>query len=353
LARTRWALIHCSIQDPNRSFMMGSFFVLQTYVARKGKLEPVVGDAVALGKAFWIDVHEPTPEEQRALEQALSIRLRVPEEPAGFRVSTPLRSVDNYLILTALLLAGLDEHRPQLVTVQFIKSQGPLVTVSKGGPGGLAWLAKECEDCISPQAGEAFPVFLDMIVEHATDMLDRIGGDLDRVNRALFQHHAARKHRLQFQSSPRRRNRQLERILIELGYCQEVLVKLRRSILSFRRTIILLRTRETAREAKEKLEWFERELQSLAETEQDLSATAAFMLDGAVGFIGILQSRTINIMTIVGVLLTPPVLVASVYGMNFQQIPELSWSWGYPWALALMVVSALGMYVIVRLRGWF
>jgi magnesium transporter len=225
--------------------------------------------------------------------------------------------------------------------------------VSKGGPGGLGWLAKECEDCISPQGGEAFPVFLDMIVEHATDMLDRIGGDLDRVNRALFQHHTARKHRLQFQSSPRRRNRQLERILIELGYCQEVLVKLRRSILSFRRTIILLRTRETAREAKEKLEWFERELQSLAETEQDLSATAAFMLDGAVGFIGILQSRTINIMTIVGVLLTPPVLVASIYGMNFQQIPELGWSWGYPWALALMVISALGMYVIVRLRGWF
>jgi magnesium transporter len=251
-----------------------------------------------------------------------------------------------------LLLCGLDEHQPQLVTVQFIKSRGPLVTVSKGGPGGLAWLARECEDCVPAGANEAFPVFLDMIVEHATDMLDRIGGDLDGLNRKLFQHHAARKRRLSFEASPRRRNRQLERILIELGYFQEALVKLRRSILSFRRTIILLRTRETGGEAREKLEWFERELQSLADTEQDLSATATFMLDGAVGFIGILQSRTINIMTIVGVLLTPPVLVASVYGMNFKQIPELSWSWGYPWALALMVISALVMYVVVRLRGW-
>ena len=116
--------------------------MLQAYVARSGKLEPVSGDAVALTKAFWIDVHEPTPEEQQAVEHALDIRLRVPEEPAAFRVSTPLRTSDGYFTLTALLLAGLDEHRPQLVTVQLIKSKGPLVTVSKGGPGGLAWLLR-------------------------------------------------------------------------------------------------------------------------------------------------------------------------------------------------------------------
>jgi magnesium transporter len=84
-----------------------------------------------------------------------------------------------------------------------------------------------------------------------------------------------------------------------------------------------------------------------------LSATAAFMLDGAVGFIGILQNRTINILTIVGVLLTPPVLVASTYGMNFQHMPELGWTWGYPWALALMIISALLTYFVGRQRGWF
>jgi magnesium transporter len=76
------------------------------------------------------------------------------------------------------------------------------------------------------------------------------------------------------------------------------------------------------------------------------------MLDGAVGYIGILQSRTINIMTIVGVLLTPPVLIASAYGMNFKHMPELEWTYGYAWALGMMVLSALVTYVIVRVRGW-
>jgi magnesium transporter len=101
-----------------------------------------------------------------------------------------------------------------------------------------------------------------------------------------------------------------------------------------------------------KLKSFEHELKALAEAEEDLSATNAFMLDGAVGYIGILQSRVINILTILGVLLTPPVLVASVYGMNFKHMPELDWTWGYAWALGLMVVSAIVMYVIVRMRGW-
>jgi len=199
----------------------------------------------------------------------------------------------------------------------------------------------------------SFLVLLDLIIECATDMLDHVGEDLERINRSLFQHHATRKHRLRIEASPRRRTHQLEVILTELGYCREVLVKLRRSVLSFRRVVILLQERDDESPLAGKLKLFEHELKALAEAEEDLSATNAFMLDGAVGYIGILQSKVINILTILGVLLTPPVLVASVYGMNFKHMPELDWSWGYPWALGLMAVSAVVMYVIVRMRGGF
>jgi magnesium transporter len=327
--------------------------LLQAYVVEGATLKPVSNDAVALADVFWIDLYEPTPEEQKAVERALDIRLRLPEEPARFQISTPLRSADGTIVMTALLLAGLDVRQPQLVTVQFIRGKGPLVTVTKGGgSGGLGWLAQQCEDCVPPDARDAFSVLLDLIIECATDLLDHVGGDLERLNNLLFQHHATPRRRLRMEASPRRRNRQLERILTELGYCREVLVKLRRSVLSLRRVVMLLHERDVKGGLTGKLESFEHELKALAEAEEDLSATTAFMLDGAVGFIGILQSRTINIMTILGVLLTPPVLVASVYGMNFKHMPELDWAWGYAWALGLMVVSALAMYVIVRLRGW-
>jgi magnesium transporter len=326
--------------------------VLQAYAVEGSGLKPMAGSATALGSAYWIDLYEPTPDEQKGVERLLGTKLRVPEEPARFQISAPLRSSGDTVTLTALLLVGLKPRQPQLVTVQFIKSKGPLITVTKGGPGGLAWLAQQCEDCVPSGTSDAFLVLLDLIIEHATDALDQIGEDLERLNNALFQHHATRKRRLMIEASPRRRNRQLERVLTDLGYCREVLVKLRRSVLSFRRVVILLRERDAAGASADKLKSFEHELKALAEAEEDLSATTSFMLDGAVGFIGILQSRIINIMTIVGVLLTPPVLVASVYGMNFKHMPELEWAWGYGWGLGLMVLSALVTYVVVRVRGW-
>jgi magnesium transporter len=326
--------------------------VLQAYVVEGGGLKPVSADLAKLSEVYWIDIYEPTPAEQKAVEQALDIRLRLPEEPAKFQISTPVRSTGGTITLTALLLAGFDVRRPQLVTVQFIRAKGPLVTVTKGGSGGLAWLAQQCDDCVPPGASDAFLVLLDLIIECATDLLDHVGDDLERINRALFQHHATPKHRLRIEASPRRRTHQLDLVLTELGYSREVLVKLRRSVLSFRRVIILLQERSVDSPLALKLKSFEHELKALAEAEEDLSATNAFMLDGAVGYIGILQSRVINILTILGVLLTPPVLVASVYGMNFKHMPELDWTWGYAWALGLMVVSAIVMYVIVRMRGW-
>ncbi len=119
--------------------------MLQAYSNAGGKLAPASADPAALAGAFWIDVHEPTSEEQAAIEQALGIELRVPEAPARFQVSTPLRTSAGSLTLTALLLAELDEHRPQLVTVSFVTG-GPLVTVTNGGAGGLGWLVTACED---------------------------------------------------------------------------------------------------------------------------------------------------------------------------------------------------------------
>lgn len=326
--------------------------MLQAYAVEGGGFKPVSVDPAKLSGVYWIDIFEPTPDEQKAVEQALGIRLRLPEEPARFQISTPVRLNDGTLTLTVLLLAGFDVRRPQLLTTQFIRTKGPLVTVTKGGSGGLAWLAKQCDDCVPPGSSDAFLVLLDLIIECATDLLDHVGDDLERINRSLFQHHATRKRRLRIEASPRRRTRQLELILTELGYCREVLVKLRRSVLSFRRVVILLQERDSESPLAGKLKSFEHELKALAEAEEDLSATNAFMLDGAVGYIGILQSRVINILSILGVLLTPPVLVASVYGMNFKHMPELDWTWGYAWALGLMVISAIVMYIIVRVRGW-
>jgi Mg2+ and Co2+ transporter CorA len=81
--------------------------VLQAYVVEGGGLKPVSADLAKLSEVYWIDIYEPTPAEQKAVEQALDIRLRLPEEPAKFQISTPVRSTGGTITLTALLLAAL------------------------------------------------------------------------------------------------------------------------------------------------------------------------------------------------------------------------------------------------------
>jgi magnesium transporter len=329
--------------------------VLRIYSVQGGTLKPVAPpyDAAALQAAHWIDLSEPSREEEETVEKALGIQLQTPDTLDRFYIADQVRSNgDDQVTLQALLVTNPQQHAADLLPVTFVRTKGPLVTMSKSGPEGLAWLIAECEECVSMETKDIFPALLDMIIDHAINVLDHIGGDLDRINRVLFQHHASPQRRLRLDASPRRRNHQLELVLTELGYGREVLVKLRRSVLSFRRMMALLRERTTDEAILKKLEAFDRELRSIAEAEVDLSTTAGFMLDGAVGYIGILQTKTINIMTIVGILLTPPVLIASVYGMNFKHMPELEWQYGYPWALGLMVVSALAVYLYVRLRGW-
>jgi magnesium transporter len=332
----------------------GAAIVLTAYSIESGTLKPSPGarDAGTLARAVWIDLWDPTPEEIAQVEQVTGTEIRPPERLDRFYVSDQVQTTDGQLTLRAVLLAGLEQRRPKLIPVTFIRSKGPMVTISKGSSDGLAWLAAECPNCLPTTAADMFSAILDMLVDHATNVLDRVGGDLDQIDRKLFQHHTTAKRRFLILAAARERTRQLEGILTELGYQREVLVKLRRSALSFRRLVAILRERSKDDGLAGKLREFEHELIAIAEVQVDLSNTAAFMLDGAVGYITIMQSKTINIMTVLGILLTPPVLIASVYGMNFKVMPELQWEWGYPWALGLMVVSVIVAFVFVRLRGW-
>ena len=77
-----------------------------------------------------------------------------------------------------------------------------------------------------------------------------------------------------------------------------------------------------------------------------------FLMDATVGFININQNKIIKIFSVASVALLPPTLIASLYGMNFQYMPELSQKWGYPFALTLMVCSALVPMWYFRRRGW-
>lgn len=76
------------------------------------------------------------------------------------------------------------------------------------------------------------------------------------------------------------------------------------------------------------------------------------LLDAATGFISIEQNEVVKVLTVVSVAGVPPVLIAGVYGMNFQHMPELAWRWGYPYAIAAMVASTVLPVLWFKWRDW-
>jgi magnesium transporter len=329
--------------------------VLKAYRIENTQLTEIEGDLTraTVAKARWIDLGDASDDDKTKVESLLGIDVTPGNDYEPFQVSSHFSATPQQVSMTGLLLVVNEEKDPHLIKVTFIRARNKLVTVSDGGFGGLSALIKECENCFNHRSDrdDIFAAILDMIIDHTDNILDQTGHDLDRINSQVFQHHATAKRRRILQGSPRLRNRQLERVLTDLGPSREILVKLRRSVLSFWRMVAFLRDHKMPKPLMARLDIFERDLKSIAEAETDLSTTAGFLLEGVVGYIGLLQNKVINVLTLVGVVLTPPIVVASIYGMNFHNMPELSWHYGYPLALGVMLVSTAAMYLWVRIRG--
>ncbi|HWH75177.1 MAG TPA: magnesium/cobalt transporter CorA [Methylibium sp.] len=129
--------------------------------------------------------------------------------------------------------------------------------------------------------------------------------------------------------------------------------RIRRNVMDTRRAVsFMMRSRMLNAEQFEEARQILRDIDSLDSHTAFLFDKINFLMDAIVGFININQNKTIKIFSVASVAFLPPTLIASIYGMNFRSLPELDWSFGYPWALALMLASAVGPLLYFRKRGW-
>jgi magnesium transporter len=129
--------------------------------------------------------------------------------------------------------------------------------------------------------------------------------------------------------------------------------RIRRNAMDTRRAVsFMMRSRMLNAEQFEEARQILRDIESLDSHTAFLFDKINFLRDATVGFININQNKTIKIFSVASVALLPPTLIASVYGMNFKFMPELELSYGYAYAIVLMIVSALGPMWYFRRRGW-
>ncbi len=322
-----------------------------TVLARSGAL------AVPKG-TVWLDMVEPTAEEEKSVEAALGIDIPTREELAEIEASSRFYQEDGAAFMTANLIRRGEHDQPESSPVTFIIKDDLLITIRYHHPQAFPVYVKRAMKP-QPTAMTGWGVYislLEAVVDRAADHLERVGVIVDDTSRKTFgtgRTLTGRKKR------SRRRTTNLQELIENIGEEGDFTSKMRESLVSLGRVVAFMtavvdqmkQTRDM-KDNRARIRILQRDIQSLTDHASFLSGKISFLLDAVLGLISIEQNGIIKIFSVAAVVFLPPTLVASIYGMNFRAMPELQWDYGYPMALGLMVLSAILPFVYFKQKGW-
>jgi magnesium transporter len=308
----------------------------------------VPADGVLPAGAVWIDLLLPTREEEQFVEAVTGVEVPTREEMVEIEPSSRLYVEHDAIFLTASLLSGIDKGEPMSNPVTFVLTPAHLITVRYDAPKVFdifgAHVQRTPEACATPLA--ALVGLLDAIVDRLADTLEGVGDEMDKVSRSTFRRGTSKQQRLT--------NAALQVLLGRIAAAQDIISKARDSAVSLGRLLNFLSfaAKKDSTGSREHLKSLTRDVASLTDHATYLGGNITFLLDAALGLINIEQNAIIKIFSVAAVIFMPPTLVASVYGMNFKLMPELEWTYGYPFAIVMMIMAALLPYLFFKSRGW-
>jgi len=324
--------------------------MLVAFVPRGSTLERIEapgGQSVPEG-AIWIDLFSPTAEEDHAVEAATGIAVPTREEMAEIEPSSRLYIENGVRYMTATLTCAADTDTPHTAVVTFILGGGRLVTVRYDDPRPFTIAANRLARYCQPAATGVSVLIdlLDAIIDRAADVLERTGAEIDAVSQRIFERGA----------DASAASQSYKDILKTIGQKGDLNSKVRESMVSINRLVLFLANdAEDLRLQKEQrslVKSMARDVTSLADHASFLANKITFLLDATLGMVTLEQNNVIKIFSVVAVVLLPPTMVASVYGMNFRHMPELEWTFGYPFALAVMLGAAILPYAFFKWKKW-
>lgn len=325
------------------------------YAVRDGALVRLADTHAGLPEGTtWIDLHDPTAPEEERVEHALGFDIPTRAEMAEIADSARLYDEDEALFMTSTVVAGAGEGRPVTASVTFVLTRHVLLTIRYADP--LPFRAFEAQCARHPElghgSGRLFLALLRSIVDRVSRLLEASEQDLDQLSEAIFTEDAG----ADPAAAARRAQRaDLQGVIRQLGRANMLGARLRDSLQSIGRMLTFYRgvSGERLDDAQRTmLRALERDIRSLSEHESKLAQEGGFLLEATLGLIDIEQNRIIRVFTIAAVIALPPTLIGTIYGMNFDVMPELRWRFGYPFALLVMAASAVLPYVWFRRRGW-
>jgi magnesium transporter len=301
------------------------------------------------GEALWIDLLEPTIEEEKAVEASLGIDIPSREEMKEIETSSRLYEDNGALYMTITVAARLDTSRPEIAAVTFILANGRLITSryidTKPFQQFAAYAQTHphaCQSAVAVLAG-----LIESLIELIADFLERTGGDLDLVSISIFVGPGGR-------GTPN--SRDLRGMIERIGFNGELNSKARESLVSVGRLVMFVQQTgllQMTSEQRNRFKSISRDVTSLSDHASFLGTKVSFLLEATLGLINVEQNNIIKIFSVAAVMFMPPTLIASIYGMNFHLLPDLPGTHSnFFFSLGLMLASMGVTYAVFKRKGW-
>ena len=320
--------------------------MINVFVLQNGRLNQVpieTREDLESVAPVWVDLTDPTDDERAWVKAIYGVILPGEDEVKDIEASARYYEAENGdLHLRTDFLLEEDDGPSRVVTVAFILARKMLFSVhtddlpvfrlvrmrARSRPGSIA---------------DYMDVLLDLYAtdaEYSADALEGIYQDLEEVSRRVLQKNFT--------------DQDAADALNAIAREEDLNGRIRRNMMDTRRAVsFLMRGRLLNADQFEEARQILRDIESLDGHTSFLFDKINFLMDATVGFININQNKIIKIFSVASVAFLPPTLIASIYGMNFKRwFPELDWAWGYPWALGLMLTSAIAPFLYFRHRGW-
>jgi magnesium transporter len=301
----------------------------------------------SLTQASWIDLVDPTPTEIAAFEKVFDLRVPGKEELSEIETTSRLQVEHGALYMTAPLILVTGDEPWIVAPTGFVLSKTVLLTVRFVQSAIFDSVTKELN------TGRLAPTLvyvqvLEELVDHMADLLETSSQALDDASHVIFRRENLR--RLSRETSL------LRQLLVRTGRTSERMARINYTLVCLDRMakFTIERGREwVEHEQISRLQSVSADIASLEQYTEGLVNRIQLLQDAATGIINVAQNEVMKILTIASVAGIPPVLIAGIYGMNFKNMPELNWAWGYPFALVLIVLTTLLPLIWFKWKDWF
>ena len=306
-------------------------------------------EALAHVQPVWVDLENPSDNETRWVESRFELSIPKDAVDDDLEESARFYEEDNgelhirsdFLIAAEELNKGPEAKPARNVRVAFILHRKVLFSIHDEDLPVFRLLRLRARriPALIEDAKDVLLKLYDADAEYSADVLEGIYDGLEKVSARVLTQDV--------------NDQAAGAALTAIAREEDLNGRIRRNVMDTRRALsFMMRSRMLNAEQFEEARQILRDIDSLDSHTAFLFDKINFLMAATVGFININQNKIIKIFSVASVALLPPTLIASIYGMNFKAMPELDWSWGYPFAVALMAASVAAPFIYFRRKGW-